>query len=234
MSTEQGSIERTRSIVDDIMGDLERHLGMYKSHVVFLKGRIRRDKQEAEILLQTAASTLSDMKERNERLVDERNLLKTKIEQDVEDLQASEGERHELLGQIRELETHNSNLKEVLREKNAMLGGLVRKAGLVAERNRQKEAGVDVRAELFRTWLGMDILPLRENVIKVVFDRVCADESVECFVTMDLASESPVTDVFPRIHDVERLNFLFREHGNFHGFLRALRGEFCRECSRMQ
>ncbi|ADM12611.2 chromosome segregation protein Spc25-like protein [Encephalitozoon intestinalis ATCC 50506] len=233
MGTEHtpANVEKIKGVMDGIIGDLEGYLEMYKSHARFLRGRISRDKQEGEVLLQTVTSTLNEMKERNERLVDERNGLRLRIEQDVRDLRASEDEKHELVNQIRELEMGNLNLKEVFREKKSIENAFTKKMELVSERSRQREVLMEAKAEWFRRYLGMDIIPVRENVIKIVFSRICPEDSVECFVTLDLSLEGPVVDLFPRMYDLEKANNLFREHSNFHDFLRTVRREFRREYS---
>lgn len=233
MSTEHAAsnVEKIRGMMDGVLGDLEANLEMYRDYGRLLRGRISRDKQEGEVLVQTVTSTLNEMKERNERLVDERNMLWARIEQDTEELRASEDERHELLNQIRELEMSSVQLGEVLRERKAIEASLVKKTELVSERARQREAQMEERSRWFRRYLGMDIVPVRENVIKIVFGRICRDEGVECFVTLDLSLESPVVDLFPRVYGLERANGEFREHGGFHEFLRAVRQEFCREYS---
>lgn len=236
MSMEQPAmnVDKIKNIADEIVSDLERYLNMYKNHVVFLRGRIRRDKQEAEVLLQTVTSTLNEMKERNERLIDERNELKERIEQDIAELKNSENERHELMSQIRELEMHNVELKETSKEKKSMLWNLIKKAEMISEKNKQKEIQVESKVLCFKKYLGMSIIPIRENVIKVVFDRICQDEGVECFLTLDLSADASVIDLFPRIHDLERLNLLFRKHDNFHDFLKVVRNDFKKEYSRIQ
>ncbi|CAD26033.2 similarity to HYPOTHETICAL PROTEIN YDD5_SCHPO [Encephalitozoon cuniculi GB-M1] len=235
MGTEHtaANVEKIKSVMDAIMGDLEGYLEMYRSHARFLRGRISRDKQEGEVLLQTVTSTLNEMKERNERLVDERNGLRSRIEQDTKDLRASEDERHELMNQIKELEMGNLDLKEVLKEKRGIEGAFAKKIELVFERNKQREAQMEAKAGWFRRYLGIEIIPMRENVIKVVFSRICPEDSVECFVTLDLSADGPVVDLFPRMYGLERANSLFREHNNFHDFLRVIRSGFRREYSGM-
>ncbi|AFM99385.1 hypothetical protein EHEL_111110 [Encephalitozoon hellem ATCC 50504] len=223
--------EKIRGMMDGIVNDLEGHLEMFRSHARFLRGRISRDKQEGEVLLQTVTSTLNEMRERNERLVDERNALKSRIEQDTKDLRASEDEKHELVNQIRELEMSNRDLKEVFREKKGIENAFVKKMELVSERNKQREALMEAKTECFRKYLGMDIIPVRENVIKIVFSRICPEDSVECFVTLDLSVEDAVIDLFPRMYGLEKANGVFRECGNFHDFLVAVRREFRREYS---
>jgi len=228
------NVERIREMMDGILRDTDGYLERYRSYVMHARGMICRDKQEGEVLLQTVASTLNEMKEKNEMLVSERNALKAKIEQDSEDMRMSDNERHELLNQIKELEMSSFGLSEVSKEKKGMSGALVRKMEMVSERNKLREKQMETKVGLFRKCLGMDIVPIRENVIKIVFGRMCADESVECFVMLDLSIDMPVIDMFPRIDSVERMNAMFRVHGNFHDFLSAVRREFRKEYTRMQ
>ncbi|AFN84093.1 chromosome segregation protein Spc25-like protein [Encephalitozoon romaleae SJ-2008] len=223
--------EKIRGVMDGIINDLEGYLEMFRNHARFLRGRISRDKQEGEVLLQTVTSTLNEMRERNERLVDERNALKSRIEQDTKDLKASEDEKHELMNQIRELEMNNLDLKEVFQEKKGIENAFVKKMELIFERNKQREALMEAKAEWFKRYLGMDIIPVRENVIKIVFSRICPEDSVECFVTLDLSMEDAVIDLFPRMYDLEKANGVFRECRSFHDFLAVIRKEFRREYS---
>lgn len=231
MSAEQSTanIEKTKNIVEEIVGDLGRYLETYRSHADYVKGRIRRDKQESEILLQTVTSTLSEMKEENERLVEERNVLRAKIEQDTQDLKASEDEKHELVSQIKELEAHGSSLGEVLGEKRSVLGSLTKRADAICSQERARSEQISNRSGRFRRYLGMDIVPVRENVIRVVFRGMSSTDDTECSVTLDLCAENPVVDVFPRVQDVSRLNAVFRENNNFHLFLKSMREVFVRE-----
>ncbi|KAM0671774.1 hypothetical protein CWI42_121100 [Ordospora colligata] len=228
------NVERIREMMDGILRDVDGYLERYRSYVMHARGRICRDKQEGEVLLQTVASTLNEMKEKNEMLVSERNTFKAKIEHDTEDMKMSENERHELLNQIKELEMSNLGLSEVAKEKKSMSGALARKMEMVSERKKSRESQMETKVGLFRKCLGMDIVPMKENVIKVVFGRMCADESVECFVMLDLSMDMPVVDMFPRIDSVERMNAMFKTHGNFHDFLSAMRREFRKEYMRMQ
>jgi chromosome segregation ATPase len=234
MSAEQvpSNIKKIRGIMDETTRDLERYLEVYRTHVAGLRRQLRRDRQEAEVLLQATTTTLNEMKERNERMVEERNELRAKIEQDEAELKASESEKHELLGQIKELEISNSSLKELYNEKRSRSEGLARKLALLEARSKQKEEAIRKKAELYRRYLGVDITPIREDIIKIVFNKVCADEDIECFVMLDLSCESPVIEMFPQIHDFEMLNHIFRGHNNFHDFLRFIRSEFVKEYSR--
>jgi myosin heavy subunit len=231
MSTEQvpSSIKRIRGIMDETVQDLERCLDIYKTHTVHLRRQIRGDRQESEILLQTATATLSEMKERNEKMVEERNGLRSEIEQDEAELRASEGEKHELLNQIKELEMNNANLKDVYNEKKSRGDGLSRKLAMIEAKGKQKEEAVRKKVELYRRYLGVDIVPVKEDVIRIVFGGMCADEEIECSVLLDLSSESPVVETFPQIYTLEALNHIFRRHSNFHEFLKTVRSEFVRE-----
>lgn len=230
---QESNLEKVRNIMEEVVHDLESHLNLYKNHVVYLKRTLNRERQEAEASIEAIHTNLAEMKENNEKMIEERNSLKEKIEADDKDIKTSDAENQELLSQIKAQEIQNSALKDVLSDKKSKLDTIKRKLEMIKLKNRSKHEEMKKKMNFFRTALGFNIVPLKNEIIRIVFDKLCVDENIECFVTIDLAKDVPVIEIFPQIYSLERINYIFREYNNFHHFLKTIRKDFVKEYSKV-
>lgn len=223
------NVETIKKIMNEIIDDLKENLDVYRTHAINVKRQISKDKQESEVLVQTMSSTINEMKEKNERMIDRRNVLRKKIEEDEKEIKEWEEEKLDLIDQIKELEINLNSLKSTYKEKKSKAENLLRKSQMITHKNKLRDDEFSIKAEYFKKYLGINIIPIREDIIKIVFSRVYTDDLVECYVIMDLSSESPVTETYPQLYDIDKVNCIFKEYSNFHEFIKTMRNEFKKE-----
>ncbi|KAF7683493.1 Kinetochore protein Spc25 [Astathelohania contejeani] len=215
--------QKISQITEQVVSELEQHLSLYKNHILHFKEADRRDVEGERARISSLNQAYALARERNEALIKERNSLNEAIEAEKKELSAHERENSDLKNQVTSAGETRIQLAGRLASLENKLFSLTKKCELVESKNKEKEKKLEIKANLYREYLGIDILPLKENVLKIEFRYVIDGD---CFVVFNFDNTSPISEIFPSILSLEKVNYKLEESKNFYSFLKWIRNEF--------
>lgn len=164
--------------------------------------------------------TLEELKISNQALINRRQTIQDIICRDEEELAKIEGENESLQGQVRELQLSNKKFSDSKNESSDKHNNLQARYQALKNKYDTKIKEQKSMNHNFKVYLGVDIFRVKDKTLKIVFYNL----GVECYVIIDFNKEECVGECVPDLN-VERLNFMFKEGGDFYKFIRFVRAE---------
>lgn len=163
---------------------------------------------------------LEELKASNQTLINRRQAIQDIIRKDEEELARIEGENESLQVQLKELQHLNKKFGDARGESEDKYGGLQARYQSLKSKYDAKMREQKLVNHNFKTYLGIDIFRIKDRALKIVFHNLGA----ECYVIIDFSMGDCVSECVPDLN-LERLNFMFREGGDFYRFIRFVRAE---------
>ncbi|KAG0436458.1 Transport and Golgi organization protein 1 like protein [Dictyocoela muelleri] len=174
-----------------------------------------------------------------------------KLEQKIEDLEIKknllkneykeinliiESNRQEIISNIEEsskFEEHVSLLEQKISESKIRINELKKRLErLCDECERQekvckiKSKNVSELAMKYKKILGLDIIPIRKNIIKIEFNKICKKQAYAYFI-IDFDEKQSISECYPGFDSLENINFIFQNNPDFYEFLIIIRSKIC-------
>jgi predicted RNase H-like nuclease (RuvC/YqgF family) len=229
MVEELKNVEKISSIINDIEHEFETQKNEIEASISIIKNNIKMEKFEFENTKIKLNKKYTNLKETYNRLLDEKNHNIKCIDNDQSDLQKIEEENVELRGQIEKQEIINDEIKKTLENKRMVVIDLKRKIDNITRINQNKESRLVGKVLECKKFLGVNFQVVEGNKIKVIFDKLCRDESFECYVVLDLNDGYNIVDVYPKVSSIERYSIGLKDKTNFFELIQAIRKEFAKE-----
>lgn len=161
---------------------------------------------------------LSSEQQINMALLSDRNELVSVITQETTELQQFEAENNDLSDEIKSLKASISKKKFVVCELENECDLLNKKIEFQEQKRLNKESIYREIADRCRAALGFEIVPIKQNVLKVVLDN--------SYFIIDFGCEQSITNCYPLFLSLERLNGIYKEKENIYEFVKWIRKEF--------
>lgn len=207
-----------RNIVKDVSeklharsDELRRMVAQMREH--HSSGSQRRSEEHAGLL-----RVFEESSRMGQGLGSKKSLLRRSLDKEEMDLLRIERENQELQDHLAELEAANKKLLEQRIDMEEKSRSLTAKCKQLKERIESKckeQKGVN---DSFKVYLGLDIVRMKENMIKIMFSNL----GTECYVIIDFSLGDCVSECHPEL-SLEKLNHAFREKKNFYEFVRYAR-----------
>lgn len=152
------------------------------------------------------------------RLINERNELINVIAQETCELQQFESENDEVAKEIVNLKNNILMKKDNVLELENECDKINKKLYSQEQKRSNKEKVYKELADKFRNVLGMEIVPLKQNVLKIVVSG--------SYFVVDFGNESAVVGCFPLFMKLDELNCVYEEKDNIYEFVKWIRKEF--------
>lgn len=159
---------------------------------------------------------------RHDKLLEEKEELSKTIAIDRNSLLTIENELNEMKSQSVKLSMTKENLQKNLEKMNSNLNSLENQIGIQNKKKIQRGTKVTKKAELYRKYLGIDILPDQNSILKIKFTNFDSKNTTAC-VLIDFSDEPIVLDLEPNMISIEKTQELFNSSKSFYVFLGTMR-----------
>lgn len=221
MDQPEAASKNIRKIINDITQSIQSSKEELKKSIAALKeSHITRSRTASEEHA-NLISLFEEINRESQALNTRKALIRKSLDKDEIELQKLDKENQEFQKQMKDLESLNRNLKDKKEELSEKYKILQSKSSSMRERLQAKTKDQKSLNEAYKKYLGIEILKLRENVIKIQFNNFGSD--YHCI--LDFSQEDCVSECFPEMN-VERLNYLFKEGKSFYEFVKYLRDQF--------
>lgn len=217
---EQGS-NTIRQLSKEIGDNINKKIGDLKRKINALREKMNhQERMNAEEHFKLTKA-VEEAKELNHCLIGRRTALQQHNIKDEEEIKRLEKDNQDLNNQIKELQVINKTLNDKVTELNEKYNGLFSKYSYNKEKYDTKIKQQKDLNHNYRTILGINMIRIRDNCIKVIFYNLPS----ECYVLIDFNNPDCVIECNPVI-SLEKLNFIFKEAKCFYKFIKYIRGEF--------
>lgn len=171
-----------------------------------------------------------------ERIIQELEDKKKYLRSECAELNASvESNRQDIISEMEEtskieercslLEQKNSEAKTRILEMKRRLERINDEAEKQEGLHKIKSKRVSELALQYKKVLGLDIIPVKKNVIKIEFDNVSKNPDYAYFI-IDFDETDKICECCPQFDSLENINFIFNSNPDFYEFLIIMRSKF--------
>jgi len=220
MDQTEAASKHIKNIIRDISENLQskteefRALAMRFKEKYLLKTR-NYSSEQAKL-----TQSLEDEAAIEQGLNSKKDLLKQSLEKEEIDLAKLDKENQELVDHIKSLEHTNKGLLEKQIDAEDKGKNLDLKCRTLKERNDIKFMQQKVINDKFKQFIGLDIIKVKDNIVKIVFSNL----EHNCYVVVDFSRTDCVSETQPELN-LEKLNYAFKEKANFYEFVKFVREE---------
>lgn len=189
----------------------------------------QKDKNERRISAEENTKILKQLEEgrrKYEARNKKRDVLQDRLEKDSTELARLENENGRLEEQLKELQMAHGILSERCAELQNKHRQLESQYSLLKHKHEEQSKMVLDENRNYRTYLGIDIVKLKNDFVKLAFNNLGTD----CHVIFNFKDEPSVSSCIPDL-GVEKLDFMFKEIGDFYLFVKTVREEFKKRLS---
>lgn len=227
--TTNHNISGIQKITQEIYEEIENFNRLLRSHISANRLRFQELKGSWDREVTGFREKIGAEKQRTVNLREEQAELKRSIEDERENYKVVESELNDIRGQITKLSIAKKNYEETLENLETKIYGINRKVESQQQKKRVREAKATKLAGYYRRFMGIDIVPEKHNILKVVFNKLSAKEDAKGYVLIDFGGEGIIVDISPPIFSIEKAQLYFRKYPNFYEFLKFLRSSFKNE-----
>ncbi|WUR02334.1 kinetochore protein (Spc25) [Vairimorpha necatrix] len=229
MVEELKNVDKIKNIINDIEHEFELNQNEIEKAVSQMKNDIKLQNFDFENKKTKSNKKYLSLKDKYNKLLDEKNFIINLINNDQEDLKIIENENMDLRGQIEKQEINNSDIKKALESKKNLVIDLKKKIDTLNKLNKTKEMKLLNKVLEYRKYLGINFQVVDGNKIKVLFDKLCRDESFECYVVLDFNDGYNIVEIYPKIMSIERYSLCLKDKTKFFDLIKEIRKEFVKE-----
>ncbi|TBU02663.1 hypothetical protein CWI38_1156p0020 [Hamiltosporidium tvaerminnensis] len=222
MASDVGNVGFVRKIITEINEEIENTIGLLKVYVCNKRDFIRNKKDSQKYEIQILEKEIMYCKERDTNFMKEKEFLIKSIENEKKDLECLKKEKCKLSEQVCCNEEKGKHLSEKVENIKNKLEILTKKIDFQERKNAKNEKEIENEISLYKKFLGIDIFPIKNNFIKILFKNV----GEESFIVMEFGSKISVVEVFPIEIGIEAINSLFYKISDFKEFLKETRNLF--------
>ncbi|KAI4291305.1 hypothetical protein PAPHI01_0579 [Pancytospora philotis] len=164
---------------------------------------------------------LEDLRAQTHTLIERRASVQGIREKDVQELARLEADNQQLQAQIEGLAQTNARLLELKADAEGKRDSLQTKLLVMRKKHEAKITELKSAGESYRRYMGIDISRVKDRALKLEFFYLGA----ECYLVIDFSTGGAITDCVPELN-LEKLNYMFKEGGDFYEFIRSVRNEF--------
>jgi hypothetical protein len=209
------SSKNIRKIINDLNQSILSKKEELRKNTLLLKDKFLNKNKESNLENNNLIKLYEELNEENSNLNNKKNLIKKNLEREEQELLKINKENLELENNIKELETINCKNVEIKRDLIEKLNKIRNLNANLKNKNRNLNSN-----ELYKKYLGIELIKIKENVIKLEFNNFNSDS----FVILDFTREDCVIECCPEIN-IERLNYLIKDK-SFYEFVKYLREQF--------
>ncbi|KAL6122060.1 hypothetical protein NUSPORA_00947 [Nucleospora cyclopteri] len=212
---------KIKKIGEEIKEKVTKSISKIKTKICNIKTQTM--KSEKAILDEDArlVKELNSAKELVKSVIKKKQTLESKSKIDETELEEIEKENIYYKKSEKELEFTLCTLKAQIAEVDEEIENLEIKKENLKLKNQGNYAKIKEQNELYKKQLGLEIKPIKNNVVKIFM--ICMHH--KCFVTFDFEKEEPLIESEPVIN-LDKLNVLYKEQKNIYKFLKTVRNEF--------
>ncbi|KAF9763330.1 Kinetochore protein Spc25 [Nosema granulosis] len=229
MSENSKNIE---NIIQGTIADLNEQKEYVEKSIRELKRRIKKEQFDSETQRDRLEREVAKQRELNSKLIEERNSINLLIEEDDEAIKTLESECASLREQTEKNEIMLSELAEICEEKKSKIEDLKKKISSMEKIKKEKEDLLSHDVDQYRKYLGIDFKIVKDNILKIVFNKTCRDDNFECYIILDLSEGYNIIEIYPKVANIEKFNFMLRRDTSFFELLKIIRKEFVKEFCR--
>jgi predicted RNase H-like nuclease (RuvC/YqgF family) len=232
MSEQLNNTNNIESIIQGTLNDLCEQKEYVEKSIRELKRRIEFEQCELKNQKDKINKEIEDQKEINQKLIEERNSINLLIEDDDKTINTLEKECSDLRDRIEKNEIIYEELVESCKEKKNKIEDLKKKIYSMEKIKKEKEEALGLEVNEYRKYLGIDFKIVKDNILKIVFNKTCRDENFECYIVLDLTDGYNIIEVYPKVLSIEKINFMLKKETSFFDLLKTIRKEFVKEFCR--
>lgn len=221
MDQPEAASKNIKKIINDISQSLQAKKEELKRTITALKDRHSSQVKEASNENSNLISLFEEINRESVALNSRKNLIRKSLDKEETELIKLDKENQEFLAQMNELEALNRSFKERKDEFDEKFKVLQSKNQNMRERLQIKNKDQKSINEAYKKYLGLEIVKIRENVVKIQFNNFSSDY----YCVLDFTRDDCVSECFPDMN-LERLNYLFKERKSFYEFIKYLRDQF--------
>lgn len=224
MDQVEATSKHLKNMIKEVNENLQNRIEEFKAMIRKLKENISSSQRAYQNEKTRLIHELEDEQRLEKSLIAKKEIIRASLEKEHADLFKLEKEYEELVDHVNNLENTNRNLLESqidAEEKNKTLN---LKCKVLKEKNELKHKQQKCLNDNFRHFLGIDIVKIKEDLVKIVFNNLEAS----CYVLIDFSKEECVSETHPEL-SLEKLNFMFKEKGSFYEFIKYVREELKRK-----
>lgn len=218
MEKSESPIKHLKCIVKDVTECLQSKAEGIKTSLIQYKEAFSLTQRELMNENSHLNAKLREVQGLESTLLNKKDLLVQSIENEEKDLLKAEKENRELIEMTKTLEASNKNLLERQIDAEEKLKTLSAKCKMMREKAEVKSKEQKNINDMFKIFFGMDIIKIKENIIKILFTNL----ETECFVIIDFSRFDCVSETFPELN-LEKLNYAFNESPSFYEFVKLVR-----------
>lgn len=232
MSETTDNSKNIESIIQSTMKDLSEQKEYVEKSLRELKRRIKKEQFDLESQRDRLEREIASQKELNLKLIEERNSINRLIEDDDETIKTLEKECASLREQTEKNEIMFNELLEVCGEKESKIEDLKKKINSMEKIKKEKEDSLCNSVDEYRKYLGIDFKIVKDNILKIVFNKTCRDDNFECYIILDLSDGYNIIEIYPKVASIEKFNYMLKRDTSFFELVKIIRKEFVKEFCR--
>lgn len=214
------SSKAIKQLQKDIIENLRTKLSYLKTKINKLKDSYAIIERSSSEEIAKARKKLQILKETNTVLKNNKKKLEEAIKRDLIEKQKMNEKYLQMGTELKDLLEINSFKNKT---KNELIENLKIMNGKYLILKNKYETTDKQQAEIntnFRKYLGLDIVCIKENKLKIGFNNLEA----ECYFIIDFGEKECVIECVPEMN-LEKQNFIFKEIGDFYKFIKIMRNE---------
>lgn len=219
MEEAEATSKNIRKILDDISYNLQKKLESLRKDALELKQKYQDQQRDFSIQNSSLLTAFDDLNREAQSLANKKIMLRKSLDKEETDLEKLDRENQEFQKQMDELEVLNRSLKEKKQEVEDKYKMLLLKSEQLRGKAEFRENEHREMNEAYKRYLGLEIIKMRENAVKISYGNL----GTECYVIMDFTNEDCVVESLPEVN-LEKLNYLFKEKKSIYEFIKCARG----------
>lgn len=222
LNENEGKIETQLKM---IQAKLQSYLTEYSEYVKNTREFIKRQNDEHKKEFIALNEKINSSQKQIEYLKNEYLNINKIVENNKKELVSSIEENTTMKDQINLLENRIRESKVRIQELNSRME---RQNYEIKRQENQKKNRISMLKESvskYKKYLGLEIVPIKDSVIKIEFFNITRDSQVS-YIVLDFSEGNTVTDCYPLFNSLESINFLFLNHNDFYEFLKVVRSQF--------
>ncbi|EPR79318.1 hypothetical protein SLOPH_1816 [Spraguea lophii 42_110] len=219
---EKSASEILHNECNEIIHILNKKLSNIRQYHEFVKKELKKE-HELNNEIKMLSFEREKLTQKCDQLIVTRNSIKSEIKKEKEEIEAVTKENNSLKEEIRKNEEKKSDLYKKYNEKRNKEKEIIEKIDSLENRNKEKNNKIKVEADLYRKHLGLDIIPLQESIIKIIFSPFETSPTITPYIIINFTQHDLITDIHPEVAPLEKVNNMFFESKNFYIFVKNIR-----------
>ncbi|ELA41986.1 uncharacterized protein VICG_01003 [Vittaforma corneae ATCC 50505] len=220
MDQSEATSKNIRTILNDIWQNLQSKHENLKRDAADLKRKQQDQCRDFSIQNSALLAAFEDSNREAQSLINRKVMLRKSLEKEEADIGKLDKENQEFQRQADELEVLNRSLRERRQDVEEKYKMLLLKSQQLKGKAELKENEHKEMNEAYKRYLGLEIVKIKENVVKISYNNLGS----ECYMVLDFTNEDCVTGSVPEIN-IDKLNYLFKEKRNFYEFVKCVRDQ---------